>query len=263
MAASRPNLPTMEEGECFVHPMASRYPRLRQEQVDVRKSQRAKTSPFVNTHHRSIVVDDAMEAFRNNQAPAPIYFYCSRNPAEPRRSDPASILASLARQLSTTEPQGSEQLGPLLEETASLYQKKEAEAFASKCPNFRESTDLIRKLLEHFKDATMTIVLDALDECNQASRRQLLVWLGDLLEASPCLLKVFVSSRDDHDIVLKLDSYPNLELSSDRNAADIRLFVEQETHRLVNDGSLLYGSTKKDELRDKIICELTSRAHGM
>ncbi|TQN65987.1 Vegetative incompatibility protein HET-E-1, partial [Colletotrichum shisoi] len=48
----------------------------------------------------SIVVEDA----RQTPQKALVYFYCSRNPAEPGRADPASIAASLARQLARPQP---------------------------------------------------------------------------------------------------------------------------------------------------------------
>ncbi|KAJ4186933.1 hypothetical protein NW759_016926 [Fusarium solani] len=203
----------------------------------------------------SIVVEDALEAFRRNQAPAPAYFYCSRNPAEPGRSDPSRIAASIARQLST--PQTG---GPLLEAAIEVYKKREEKAFASGPLRLDESKELILKLLERYEDATMTIVIDALDECNSATRGDLLDTLEDLLKTSPCLLKIFVSSRTDQDIVYKLDNYPNLHLSSDCNSVDIDLFVRSETKRLIDKGSLLRLSTRKEEIRDKIVHKLTFKA---
>ncbi|KAF4458312.1 hypothetical protein FALBO_14955 [Fusarium albosuccineum] len=206
----------------------------------------------------SIVVEDAQHAFRQNQAPAPVYFYCSRNPAEPGRSDPPSILASIARQLSTPQPRG-----PLLKAAIDVYKRREEEAFASGPLRLDESRKLILNLLEQHKDASMTIVIDALDECNSATRGDLMDTLEELLKASPCLLKIFVSSRTDQDIVYKLKNYPNMHLSSDRNSADIDLFVQSETQRLIDKGSLLRFSTRKAEIRDKIIHELTSKAQGI
>ncbi|KAM6514315.1 hypothetical protein FALCPG4_015465 [Fusarium falciforme] len=206
----------------------------------------------------SIVVEDALEALRRNQAPAPAYFYCSRNPAEPGRSDPSRIAASIARQLST--PQTG---GPLLEAAIEVYKKREEKAFASGPLRLDESKELILKLLERYEDATMTIVIDALDECNSATRGDLLDTLEDLLKTSPCLLKIFVSSRTDQDIVYKLDNYPNLHLSSDCNSVDIDLFVRSETKRLIDKGSLLRLSTRKEEIRDKIVHKLTFKAQGM
>ncbi|KAK2038169.1 hypothetical protein LZ31DRAFT_132749 [Colletotrichum somersetense] len=206
----------------------------------------------------SIVVKDAQDAFTNKQSPAPVYFYCSRNPAEPGRSDPSRIVASIARQLSTPVAGG-----PLLEDAVRIYEKREEDAFASGPLRIEESKDLILKLLDRYKDATMTIVIDALDECAEVSRGRLLDLLEGLLKISPCLLKIFVSSRDDQDIVYKLDDYPNLNLSSDSNSTDIELFVQRETTYLISRGALLRSSPRQEELCSKIIDELTGNAHGM
>ncbi|KAH9235751.1 hypothetical protein K456DRAFT_1770986, partial [Colletotrichum gloeosporioides 23] len=206
----------------------------------------------------SVVVSQALQAFREKLAPAPVYFYCSRDPAEPGRSDPSRILASIARQLSTSSSPSS-----VLEPAVAVFTQREETAFASGPLHVDETKGLILQLLEKYKDATATIVIDALDECNPATRDILLDTLEDLLNASPCLLKVFVSSRDDQDIVYNLRKYPNLTLSSDCNTADIELFVRSETTRLLAKGSLLCYSEKKEELGDKIVHELTCGAHGM
>ena len=168
------------------------------------------------------------------------------------------IAASIARQLSTPHVGG-----PLLEATVDVFKKREAENFAEGSLRLAEIKGLILRLLEGYKDATMTMVIDALDECNEATRGDLLNILGDISNASPCLLKIFVSSRDDQDIVYKLDRYPNLEISSNRNSEDINLFIQRETDRLVSNGSLLRRSMRTAELRDKLIYELQSKADGM
>ncbi|KAK4087020.1 hypothetical protein Purlil1_8539 [Purpureocillium lilacinum] len=205
----------------------------------------------------SIVIENAQDAFQRSQSPAPVYFYCSRNPAEPGRSDPSKVVASIARQLSTPQPGGS-----LLQAAVEAYMQREADAFASGPLRLVESKDLILKLLQRYEDATVTLVIDALDECND-KKRDLLGVLEGLLKASPCLLKIFVSSRTDQDIVYRLINYPNLDVSSECNSADIDLFVRSETKHLIEEGSLLWLSTRKEELRDKIIHELSSGARGM
>lgn len=167
-------------------------------------------------------------------------------------------MASIARQLSTPVA-----LGPLLEDTVKVYEQREQDAFAAGPLRFEETKDLILKLLARYKDSTTTIVIDALDECVGEARGRLLELLEDLLKASPCLLKIFISSRDDQDIVYKLDEYPNLLLSSDRNSADIHLFVQKETEHLVRRGELLRSSMRKAELHSTIVDKLTRNARGM
>ncbi|KAI1864951.1 uncharacterized protein JN550_008497 [Neoarthrinium moseri] len=204
----------------------------------------------------SLVVEDGIEAFKRQQAPQPAYFYCSRNPAEPERSDPACIMASIVRQLSSLDP-GK----PLLQPTISTYQSHEDEGFAAGSLGLKDSRDLLLQLLEKFP--TATIIIDALDECRTDTRRQLLDCLEYILLESTTLVKIFVSSRDDQDIVCKLQVYPGLELSSRLNSKDITYFVKSETDQLIARGQLLRSSTSRIELSAKIVEDVTDGAQGM
>ena len=223
-------------------------------------STRARHTAIENLNEvRSVVVEDALRAYRDNrgpQSPPPAYFYCSRNPAEPGRSDPKEILASIARQLSCLGP-GL----PLLQPTVAEYTKREKEAFAYKSLRLQESRDLILQLAKHYP--VVTIIVDALDECNPPTLSKLLNAMESILKGSSSLIKILVTSRDDKEIVYKLQAYPNLELSSNRNSGDIARFVESETDSMVESGALLRYSTSREELRQRIIKEVTNGAHGM
>lgn len=236
--------------------MALRYTGFWEEQVDVSTKMLYRICIVLISDYRSVVIKNALQKFKRSQTSALGYFYCSRNPAEPGRSDAASIVASIARQLSTAEYEG-----PLLDATIKMYEEKENQGFASGSLSLQESIGLILKLLEKYQDAI--IVIDALDECNEETRGDLLDALEELLKESPCLLKVFVSSRTDQNIVYRLETYPNLELSSGRNAKDIDLYARYETKRLIKRGDLMRRSQRKEELCDKIIAELICKADGM
>ncbi|RYP43836.1 hypothetical protein DL768_009643 [Monosporascus sp. mg162] len=204
----------------------------------------------------SIVIEDAFNSFDAGRNPPPAFFYCSRNPAEPGRSDPKEILASLARQLSSLEP-GK----PLLKPTVDLYKKKEAEGFASGSLRIEESCALIMNLAEHYP--LTTIMIDALDECDPRKRLDLLKALEKILRESSGLVKIFVSSRDDQDIVFRLQRYPNLEIKSDRNSDDIAVFVKNEAGRLIGDGVLLQYSESQTEMKKLIVKKVIKGASGM
>tara|TARA_R110002060_G_scaffold73361_3_gene82262 strand:+ start:480 stop:1088 length:609 start_codon:yes stop_codon:yes gene_type:complete len=202
------------------------------------------------------VIEDARMAFQNGLNPAPVFFYCSRNPAEPARSNPHAIMASITRQLSSAQPGY-----PLLPPTVAAYKKREIEGFASGSLSMSESSALIIQLAEQFP--IIIIVVDALDECDPEKRTDLLEALESILRESASLVKIFISSRDDQDIVWHLRSYPNLELSSDKNKDDIILFVQKETDSLIERGKLLRWSTDKESLRTKIKEKVTKDADGM
>jgi hypothetical protein len=197
-----------------------------------------------------------MRAFHTGQSPPPVFFYCSRNTAEPGRSNPEAIMASITRQLSSLQP-GLPLLGP----TIAVYVKKEAEGFASGTLSINESCALIMQLIEHYP--LTTIVIDALDECNAEKRADLLEVLEIILRESTQLVKIFVSSRDDQDIVCHLKDYPNLEIASERNMADIISFVKAETRRLITRRKLLRFSSNKEELEKVIVDQVTKGTGGM
>ena len=185
-----------------------------------------------------------------------MYFYCSRSAAEPERSDPDAILASILRQLSCIEV-GTPILPPIVEKF-----NKQGRGFTSGGLQLEESQELIVELIEIY--GTATIIVDALDECNRDTRQSLLDSLEEILKESAGLVKVFVSSRDDQDIICTLRDYPNLDLSSDtKNATDIQHYVMIETQRLVEKRQLLRNSSSKKEMQRLIIDQVTAGADGM
>jgi hypothetical protein len=203
-----------------------------------------------------MVIEDTIRDFDNGLSPLPAYFYCSRNPAEPKRSDPVSILGSIARQLSSLQPGHS-----LLKPAVDMYKLEESQAFSSGKLSLDETRDLIIRLVDEYPLAT--IVLDALDECDPGRRADLLDVLEHVLQDASSLVKIFISSRTDQDIVLRLESYPSLEIDPERNHVDIRRFVETETKTLIQRKRLLKLSQKQETMRDIIITELSEQARGM
>lgn len=165
-------------------------------------------------------------------------------------------MASIARQLSSLQPGD-----PLLNPSITIYKQREASGFASGSLRIEESKSLILQLIEHYP--LTIIVLDALDECDPEKRGELLEILESILQDSSRLVKVFVSSRDDQDIVCHLEGYPNLGITSDRNMEDIASFVKIETQDLIKRKRLLRFSNSKAELEAKIIRKVTEGAGGM
>jgi hypothetical protein len=204
----------------------------------------------------SIVIEDSMMAYRSGECPPPVFFYCSRNTAELERSDPKAILANIVRQLSSLEA-GL----PLLDPAIKKYKERESRGFASGALNIDESRALIIQLIEYYP--LTTIVIDALDECDPLTRLDLLEVLESILQDSSQLVKIFLSSRDDQDIVCYLENYPNLEISSTRNKDDIEAFVNAETDRLVAKKRLLRNSNAKEDLKQLIINRVIDQSSGM
>lgn len=116
------------------------------------------------------------------------------------------------------------------------------------------------KLTAEFRQTV--ICIDALDECNKTTRDKLLHALEQILRSSTSLVKIFVTSRDDDDIVLHLDGSPNVYIKPDDNSGDIGCFVTAEVERCISEKKILRGGVST-ELKERIIGTIISGAYGM
>lgn len=194
-----------------------------------------------------------MDGFLDSQGngTALAYFYCKRDATGP--SDPAQVLRSIVRQLSSTR--GAPDLQkPVI---AAYEAKKENGAVLE----IRESISLIISLVDINKHTT--IIIDALDECGEASKRhEFLGGLKELVDKSTSLVKVFVSSRNDTDIKSMFESKPNIEIEKKDNSEDIERFIEMEVTECIEGERLLLGNVDED-LKSLVISTLLEKAHGM
>ena len=108
----------------------------------------------------------------------------------------------------------------------------------------------------------VTIFIDALDECCSGKRHELLGALDSLLERSAHLVKVFISSRDDVDIVLRLQKHPNIYINIYDNKDDINRFISARIEKAQTDGRPLKGLVSS-ELKTFITENLAMKAGGM
>lgn len=162
------------------------------------------------------------------------------------------------RQLSSSEP-GL----PIRKPVVDAYKKMKDEADRDESDplelSLEECVDLILALLQ---DNPATIIIDALDECDPALRCELLNALDKIIQDSPNIVKVLVSSRDDHDIVNRLDNSPNLYICAKDNSKDIVNFVRYQVDLAIRDKKLLCGNVT-GILKDHIIETLIQKAEGM
>jgi hypothetical protein len=201
------------------------------------------------------VIDELLRSCEGGHGPPPAFFYCSRDTAEPKRSNPDNILASIAKQLASFEPGGR-----LLEPARNLQQKKMEEE-SSDSPDLEETHLLLTELIDCYP-VTM-ILIDALDECDPSRRHVLLELLSAAIQHSFGVVKILVSSRDDQDIAHHFDSFPSIMITSNRNQADLANFVTEETNTLIEKRRLLRSSEAKEELKLMIIEKLIADANGM
>lgn len=141
-----------------------------------------------------------------------------------------------------------------------MYKARENDAFVAGLLTLEESTALIIEL-SRYRQLT-TIIVDALDECEEVLRLELLESFKEILQRSNGLVKILVSSRDVGDIVYQLDGCLNLEIQASMNQGDIDLFVNRGVDALIKSGELLRGKMS-DDLRQEIERVLREKAGGM
>lgn len=150
----------------------------------------------------------------------------------------------------------------LRKEVIDVYEARKKSGFSSISLAFNESLRLIHLLVETYQQTT--IVVDAIDECDPLKRKGFLDSVKTIVNSPSTgrIVKVFISSRNDNDIVLRLDEVPNLWIEAKDNQEDIRRFVQEEVTRCIEDQELLYGNVT-NELKQKIITSLTNGSQGM
>ncbi|KAI9675706.1 MAG: hypothetical protein M1817_001073 [Caeruleum heppii] len=203
----------------------------------------------------SILIEHLIRDYNQRRNPPPIYFYCTRNNAEKERSDASAIFASFVRQLCRTEDARSIAT-PVLEK----YRERKEQAFTAVGPILDESVALLKAMIA--SRPVTTIVIDALDECDETSRSDLMMTFEDIIRHSDKLVKLFVSSREDRDIHDQLKDCPNLEIHAEKNKADITRFVKTEVQDRAVRKKLRSGGPESP-LTLTIIRRLTDEAGGM
>ena len=199
-------------------------------------------------------LDDA--AGVENSAPL-AYFYCSSEKSESCRVDPTEILRAILKQLSSLGPDGQ-----IRHVIATEYKQRrlDAERNGLEVRNlaFPECTQLI---LELTSDAPTTIVIDGVDALGNSSQ-DLLDTLRYLVENSPSVLKVFVSSRDEAAIARSFHQPRSIRVTSADNSKDVTLFVKHHVSKAVAQKRLLGGRVSKS-LQDNITTKIIDGAGEM
>lgn len=205
-----------------------------------------------NLRDRSKVIDEFQSQLGTEQQHAVAYFYCYYR--EPTRRDPASALRALVKQLCLVSP--SEELPePIL----LIYEAREKNGHQSGPLHLNESRDLIVQLSTRF--AQTTIVIDALDECNRDTRRDLFDILKHIV-ASTKNVRVFVTGRSDGDIRRILCGFPSHYIEATDNQGDIESYINSEIERCCREKLLLDGDIDEG-LKSDIVSALREKADGM
>lgn len=204
-------------------------------------------------------VQKFLDASQSDTNSAPVaFFYCIRATAEPERANPEQILRAILKQLAKAKS-----TTPLHPKIRVKYEsaKEEARDDGSDLTPLSIS-ECVAMILDILQDTSVTIFIDALDECNPSRRHELLQALRKIVSEASNVVKIFVSSRDHADIVNKLLDVPNIYIESTDNFEDIKNFITSRIDQAIDDQRLLNGAVSP-VLRDQIIRVLSDKANGM
>lgn len=208
----------------------------------------------------TIFIESLLEQHRKASTPPPplAYFYCSRRGADTRSRSSLEILSALLRQLTGRDTQL-----PLRGTVALEFQRRKELYGGTGAQISRLNTeDVVTHILAIAADDPIIIVVDALDEADEAERGDLFRSLEKILQESQNVVKIFVSSRNDGDIVDALEHYSNTNIEEGMNGEDIRKFAEYKVQEAIESKRLLRGRVSLS-LRKEITETLLKGAQGM
>jgi len=185
------------------------------------------------------------------------FFYCKRD-GEASRRKPLTVLQAVIRQLSLCQPDG------LPNEILIRYTEDGADGFPagkSGVLRWEDCRALLLSLLNLYPQTT--IIIDALDELDidyeSKHRHLLLELLNDVVLQCDSLVKIFVASRDDQDIVMELEKVPNLFIKATDNLKDIQRYIIREFET----DKRFFRAPWSPELKNIVYAELCKKAGGM
>ena len=125
-------------------------------------------------------------------------------------------------------------------------------------PTHQELRELFRMALSLSPRAFL--VIDGLDECEKNACREILSIINGILKTTGCVIKIYISSQSDVQILHALAAYPRISLSTSTLSPDIEAYVTSAIQALIEERQLLIQSPA---LEREIITVLKEKANGM
>ncbi|KAK2603132.1 hypothetical protein N8I77_009612 [Diaporthe amygdali] len=187
-------------------------------------------------------IDTALRLDKARDREALVYFYCDRNRADHR--DPLS-----------TDRGDTHVICQIVEEQWRLQRRK---GFPSNELPLHECKKILPQLIAAHTRTTM--VVDGLDECDKDSRHELIRILNNIVESPNCLIKIFISSREDRDLAENYETHPHLQVQAYDNDYDIRSYVLAQ---LANTPNSWFREKLPLSLKNTILQTFSRKSDGM
>ncbi|KAH8999495.1 hypothetical protein EDB92DRAFT_2081633, partial [Lactarius akahatsu] len=192
----------------------------------------------------SIVIEWVMNPTISGKQAAVAFFYCEHD--NPKKHNPRSLLATLLHQVLGQLP------GPWDGLELDIFSK------AHSPENLRNSLKTACNYLERTRP--VFLIIDALDECDPATREELLPLLISLGNDSRLLL----TSRNEEDIWNALKSFPLIAITDQDVKNDIHQYVSRKVTLAGDEGSSLRHVEVGDPvLLEEVLRTLREGADGM
>ncbi|TGO55838.1 hypothetical protein BOTNAR_0236g00050 [Botryotinia narcissicola] len=189
------------------------------------------------------------------------YFYCSRNTAEPERANPEEVLRSILEQISSNTAEL-----PIRKPVVEVYKnlKKENRGLSpQERLSLDETTEVLLKILQV---DPFCVVIDALDECDPSERYSVIESLKTIIDESANVVKVFISSRRDNDIVSQFEESPCISIQPSHISKDIEDYVRKEVSEAMEKKRIVKGKLlpeEKKKIEQQITHVLIDGSQGM
>lgn len=126
-----------------------------------------------------------------------------------------------------------------------------------------ETTEVLLKILQA---DPFYVVIDALDECDPSERYSLIESLKTIIDESASVVKVFISSRRDYDIVSQLEESPCISIQPGHISNDIENYVKKEVSEAIEKKRIVKGKLipeEKKKIEQQITQALIDGSQGM
>ncbi|KAL1614633.1 hypothetical protein SLS54_009603, partial [Diplodia seriata] len=174
-----------------------------------------------------------------------LYYYFTFN--DTRTLSQSSLMRSLVNQLCHKDGRTMKDLQGLRSRTSGSQ------------PSDDSLSEVFNSMTSHFKH-TM-IILDGLDEVERQNRPDVLRWIRNVVSGAVTSdIRIFVSSRDEHDIETRLgDLHLVVQLLPEMIQADVKEYVHKQIH---DEESKLRRWRQRPDVQLEIEKTLTSKACG-
>lgn len=190
--------------------------------------------------------------------PPVAYFYCSQKSTDSRTADTTEIMSAILRQLA-----GRDVGLPLRGAIGQDFQQRKGLADQRGAQIIRlEIPEIVEHILSITEDDPIVVILDALDEVNEAERGDLFGALEQIVQDSQNVVKIFISSRNDGDIVERFEQCSKVSVNKERNKSDIQHFIDHKVNQAIGHKKILRGKVSPS-LRDEIVRTLAQKAQEM